>query len=442
MTTLTSLYAEHLSSRLDIIEQALAATGGSALLVASGTTRTAFLDDKTYPFEINPHFKALVPLTNITNSYLLIRPGSRPIMFFHQPDDYWHMPPAEPVGDWTSHWDIRAIKSADDVHNQLGDTRQVCFLGEDITLADRWGLMKANPVALLARLHYERAYKTSYEIACMVEASRLAARGHHAAKDAFDAGEAEYGIAAAYLQAIQMREQDMPYSSIVALNEHCAVLHYQFYDRQPPPEIRSLLIDAGAQYNGYAADVTRTYARSSGVFADLVNRMDQEQLAIIDDITPGMNYADLHERMHHRLARVLKETGIVDMEPAAMVSTGVTFAFLPHGLGHLLGLQTHDVAGFQQSPAGDERAAPTAYPALRLTRTIEDRQVFTIEPGLYFIPLLLRELRAKAEGKHVNWALVETLAPYGGIRIEDNILVDAGHTINLTRDAMRFISDA
>ncbi len=411
------------------------------MLVASGSAITAFLDDKTYPFEVNPHFKALVPLTDVTDSYILVQPGQQPVLFFHQPEDYWHLPPEDPKGDWTSSWDIRAIKSVNDVHNQVGDTRDLVFIGEDTTLAMKWGVHSANPDALLAQLHFGRAYKTEYEIGCMVEASRLAARGHRAALGAFQANESEFGIAAAYLQAIQMREKDMPYSNIVALNEHCAVLHYQYYDQLPPTEFRSLLIDAGAQYKGYAADVTRTYARSAGAFADLVGRMDEEQLGIIDEVTPGMNYADLHHRMHQRLGHVLRDSGIVDMAPEEMVTSGVTFAFLPHGLGHLLGLQTHDVAGFQQSPAGDVKPAPAEYPALRLTRTIEDRQVFTIEPGLYFIPLLLTDLRNKPEGKYVNWALVDSLLPYGGIRIEDNILVDAGKTVNLTRDAMRYIDN-
>ena len=88
-----------------------------------------------------------------------------------------------------------------------------------------------------------------------------------------------------------------------------------------------------------------------------------------------------------------------------------------------------------QSPGGEHLAAPDQHPALRLTRTIEADQVFTIEPGLYFIPLLLDKLRSTAQGTTVNWKEVEHLTPFGGIRIEDNILVTDDGFVNLTRQA-------
>ncbi|MEX2327304.1 MAG: M24 family metallopeptidase, partial [Pseudomonadales bacterium] len=199
--------------------------------------------------------------------------------------------------------------------------------------------------------------------------------------------------------------------------------------------IRSMLIDAGVTSNGYAADVTRTYAFRQGVFADLINALDIQQQAIIEDIQPGMNYIDLHRRMHLRLAEVLREFGLVDMSPSSMVESNLTSTFLPHGLGHLLGLQTHDVAGFVQNREGDILPAPDQFPALRLTRPIEEGQVFTIEPGLYFIPMLLDELRSQPMASDVNWPKVDILLPFGGIRIEDNIAIQNDAPINLTRQA-------
>jgi Xaa-Pro dipeptidase len=118
-----------------------------------------------------------------------------------------------------------------------------------------------------------------------------------------------------------------------------------------------------------------------------------------------------------------------------MLESNLTFTFLPHGLGHFLGLQTHDVGGFQKNPAGDISKAPEKYPALRLTRTIENQQVFTIEPGLYFIPMLLNELKNSEHGQSVDWTKVETLMPCGGIRIEDNVAIQNDKVINLTREA-------
>ena len=433
----SDLYAEHLKDVTHHYLDAAKAQGKSGVVIASGSLKTAFLDDHTYPFKVNPHFKALVPITNVPDSFVVLRDGEKPQLLFQQPEDYWHLAPETPAGYWVDQWDITPITQLGDAHNHLGDSKSLSFIGEETDIAAELSIADCNNPALLNPLHYQRAYKTDYEIACLREASRLASVGHHAAKTAFDEGASEFAIQQAYLTSISHREQETPYSNIVALNEHCAVLHYQFYEHKRPgtSERKSMLIDAGANYQGYAADVTRTYSAEPGLFMDLITAMDEAQLGIIADIGIGMNYATLHEKMHLRLADILKQHGLVDMSLEAMLETNLTFTFLPHGLGHFLGLQTHDVGGFQQSPKGDVKAAPDRYPALRLTRPIENRQVFTIEPGLYFIPMLLKELKASSNANAIAWDKIEKLLPFGGIRIEDNIAMLDGHAVNLTREA-------
>lgn len=415
--------------------RALKTSEKRGVLISSGSLKQAFLDDHTYPFKVNPHFKAWLPVVDVPDSFLLIIPGSKPALFYNQPLDYWHKPPADPEGFWTQHWDIQTIRSTQEMHNLIGDTHDLTFIGEETQVATRVGIGSVNDKRILDALHFDRAYKTPYELGCLQRANDRAARGHLAARRAFSEGRSEFEIQQAFLAAIRGREKDAPYSGIIALNEHCAILHYQHYETRPPAEIRSMLIDAGATSNGYAADVTRTYAFRQGVFADLINALDIQQQAIIEDIQPGMNYIDLHRRMHLRLAEVLREFGLVDMSPSSMVESNLTSTFLPHGLGHLLGLQTHDVAGFVQNREGVILPAPDQFPALRLTRPIEESQVFTIEPGLYFIPMLLDELRSQSTASDVNWPKVDTLLPFGGIRIEDNIAIQNAAPINLTRQA-------
>lgn len=433
-STLDRLYPEHLTTHLRRIQDALERSGHDAVLIASGRQHVAFLDDMTYPFKVNPHFKALVPIVDNPESFILIRPGRTPQLFHHQPADYWHLPAADPSGAWTAAWEITPIGSAAEMHNQLGDVGRLAFIGEADAGAGL-GIEDINPDALLDHVHFDRAYKTAYEIECIAAANRRAARGHLAARDAFEAGESEFGIQMAYLAATGERESQTPYSNIVALNEHCAVLHYQYYDRVPPAAHRSMLIDAGAGERGYAADITRTWARGDGPFPALVEAMDEAQRGIIDDIRIGMNYAELHQRAHERVAGLLVEFGLATMSAESLVETHSTFAFLPHGLGHLIGLQTHDVGGFQQDRDGNRRDAPEAWPALRLTRPVEAGQVFTIEPGLYFIPMLLKDLRASDHARDFNWHAIDALTPCGGIRIEDNVLVSEHGTRNLTREA-------
>jgi len=123
------------------------------------------------------------------------------------------------------------------------------------------------------------------------------------------------------------------------------------------------------------------------------------------------------------------------MTPESMVESGVTATFFPHGLGHYLGLQVHDVGGFQADERGGVVARPPGHPYLRLTRTLDAGHVVTIEPGLYFIDLLLAALRQKPQARDVNWAKVEAFRPYGGIRIEDDVACTGDAPENLTRDA-------
>ena len=292
-----------------------------------------------------------------------------------------------------------------------------------------------NPQAVVAYLEYHRAFKTPYEIAMMQEASRIGVRAHRAAERAFRAGASEFGIHLAYCQAAGQDANDLPYSNIVALNEHGAVLHYSNRDRVPPRPVRSFLIDAGASFGGYASDITRTYSAADDEFAALVRAVDGAQQAMCAAVRAGFDYRQLHLDAHLALAGILREFGVIKVSAEEALSSGVSSAFFPHGIGHGIGLQVHDVAGFAASDSGGTIGKPDGHPYLRLTRMLEPGMVVTIEPGLYFIDMLLDELRAKGLGDAVDWARVEAFKPYGGIRIEDDVVCTSGAPINLTREA-------
>jgi Xaa-Pro dipeptidase len=105
-------------------------------------------------------------------------------------------------------------------------------------------------------------------------------------------------------------------------------------------------------------------------------------------------------------------------------------------VGHHLGIQVHDVAGHQSDPGGTPAPPPKEHPYLRNTRTIEAGHVFTIEPGLYFIPMLLRRFRSGPDAQAFDWARIDALTPFGGVRVEDNVLVTPAGPRNLTREQL------
>jgi Xaa-Pro dipeptidase len=369
------------------------------------------------------------------------KPGVRPTVLFYQPNDYWHKPAKPPSAAWTAAVNLVPMEDDAKASSHWDKLGCVAFLSPEGTAsgADPKCL---NPKELLVLLDYERAVKTPYELACLRQASEMGARGHAAALAAFHRGGSEYDAHMSYLAACRQREEEMPYNNIVAYNENAAVLHYQHLERTAPSPLRSFLIDAGAQYRGYAADITRSYARTSGRFADLVKAMDKAQLSLCEEIVAGRDYRDVHLSAHRVLGDVMQKIGLTKLAGQQALEAGVTGVFFPHGIGHLLGLQVHDVGGVMGDAKGHERERPKGHPYLRLTRMLEPGVVVTVEPGLYFIESLLAAAHADERRAHIDWAVVDELKPYGGIRIEDNVAATAGKPENMTRDAFARVADA
>ena len=428
------LYRDHLQVLQARADAALARASLDHLVVPSGTLHYQAFDDRDYPYAVNPQFKAWVPLTRNPGSWLVHTPGARPKLVYLQPRDYWHVVPKAPAGHWVPHFDIAVVRTPEEALAHLpGDPSRCAILGEAQSTLGAW--VPNNPQAVVDYLEYHRAYKTPYEIAMMREATRRGVRGHRAAERAFRAGASEFGIHLAYCQAAGQDSDELPYGNIIALNEHGAVLHYMDRDRAPPSPARSFLIDAGASHGGYACDITRTYsANPADEFQALVDAVDAAQLGLCAKVRAGQDYRQLHLDAHLAIAAILREFRITTLSPEAALETGVSSAFFPHGIGHGIGLQVHDVAGFAASDAGGTIDKPEGHPYLRLTRTLEPGMVVTIEPGLYFIDMLLEELRAGAHADAVDWSRVDAFRPYGGIRIEDDVACTDGEPLNLTRE--------
>jgi Xaa-Pro dipeptidase len=431
MTDLAALFHAHLDARQRTTAEALAQTGYDALVISSGKVYTHFADDQDAPFHPTPHFAHWCPLAG-PHHLLVVRPGRRPRLIRYAPEDFWYE--QAPLGDpfWAGEFELEEAGTVDEVWSRLGDLDHAAYIGNEAEPAGAAGL-DGNPGPLTAHLDWHRTTKSAYEVQCIEEATVIAARGHQAARSAFLAGASELEIHHAYVQAASTVDDELPYGTIVALNEKGATLHYE--GKRKVRDGAVLLIDAGAQVRRYAADITRTIAapRCDRRFAALIAGMERIQLRLCAMVKPGLAYGDLHHEGHLLIADLLKESGLLRAMPEEAVEKGLSRPFFPHGLGHHLGIQVHDVAGRQGSPDGTPAPPPAQHPTLRTTRTIDVDQVFTVEPGLYFIPMLLRPFRENEHQAKFNWTLIDELTPCGGIRIEDNLLVTANGHRNLTR---------
>jgi Xaa-Pro dipeptidase len=438
---LDGLYLEHVADLEARYARAVLAHAWDGAVIHSGSRakRSAF-DDQYWPLRPVPHWQHWVPLTE-PDCALIVRPGKKTQLVIVQAQNFWEKP-APPVT--RAYLDVFDVVTVDDPGKVKGYTGggHIAFVGEDLARGASWGVPDGGlcPAPLLGALDQLRVTKTPYEIACIAEANHRARAGHEALRTAFrEADASELALHLLYLGATSQDDWETPYKNIVALGANAATLHHVSYGvsskvRGPDGHgAESLLVDAGATCRGYCADITRTWVKGSGVsasvFAHLIAGIEAMQQRLCGAIRVGMPYEDLHDESHRQAAEVLRDAGIVRGSMEEAVATGVTRAFYPHGLGHSLGLQTHDVGcGLRQVRPGNG--------FLRNTTDIATGQVFTIEPGLYFIDELLDPFRAGRHRALVDWKAVEALAPLGGIRIEDDVHVVAGDSIirNLTRE--------
>jgi Xaa-Pro dipeptidase len=423
-----STYPEHVQSLQRSAEELLAQHQYEALILCSGSPQSKNrFDDQSWPLSPTPAFAHWCPLAE-ADAFVIVRAGRWPTLVRTMVDDFWEtQAPPESEHFWSA-FDL--------VMCEAGRASDVLPGGKVAVITRDPGTAppgEVNPAPLLAALDALRTKKTRYEVECLLEAERRAVRGHRETEARFVAGEpSELELHLAYLAATQQDDPATPYKNIVALGAHAAVLHYVAYERTRVAGDTSLLVDAGARCNGYGSDITRTYVRGHGAgarrFRDLLGRMEQLQQEVCRRIRPGLSYEQLHDESHRLLGDALRDLGIGKTSGDELVDRGVTRALFPHGLGHSLGVVTHDVGMKPRPPRPDNKF-------LRNTSTIEAGQVFTIEPGIYIIDGLLAPLRTDERSRMLDWRLIDELRPFGGIRIEDNVFVEASGIRNLTREA-------
>jgi Xaa-Pro dipeptidase len=430
----SALYRSHLETLQQRYDEVLAQARLDAVVIPAGTPAPIFNDDQQLPFRANPYLLQWAPLLAHPDAMLCYRRGELPQLLIYTPDDFWHLAAGIPELLQGMPIEVITVNEGMQLYDSVKNLpRKTALIGEVREQGDNFGIRKVNPQGLMDHLNYLRSFKTPWEVACIKEANEKATQGHLAAAKAFATGGSEYDIHLAYRSACRITDDEMPYPAVVALNEHAATLHYQYLDKSPTKNL-SLLIDAGCSVNGYASDITRSYS-DDPVFGAMIAAMHELQQGFCSAAVPGADFPELHLSAAHGIANLLRETELINCTPDEAIETGIIQAFFPHGLGHYLGLQVHDVGSLQTDAKGHAASLPADAPYLRLARKLEPGNVLTIEPGLYFIDSLLNPLREQPAGLHIEWQNVAKLRQFGGIRIEDNLHITASGNENLTRTA-------
>jgi Xaa-Pro dipeptidase len=435
MTNWNALFEAHIAHCRATAEDTLSRLGLEGLVIGAGTLGYYHEDDNAWTFRPSHHYAYWCPHPG-EESVIHVRPGRKPLLHLYAPADYWYEHAELGTPFWADAFDIQTHGDAAGIWRAVTGLAATAWLGPDDTRAEKAGLRTRVP-QLAERLNWARSFKTEYELACTRSATRTGADGHRAARAAFLDGGTELDCHRAFLAAADATEAELPYPTIVALDAKAAVLHYHG-KRREPGDASVLLIDAGTQHNGYACDITRTHCseRAPPHFQRLVTDLERAQQALCAAVKPGMTFTALQDLTHEHVGRMLLEHGIIKgCTIAQAIESGLTSVFFPHGIGHLLGLHVHDVAGKQGDAAGTPIAPDphVRFKYLRSYRTMEPGMVFTVEPGVYFIDVLLADARGDARGTHIDWTQIERYRPFGGVRIEDNVCVTKTGHENLTR---------
>jgi len=286
---------------------------------------------------------------------------------------------------------------------------------------------------LVDAITYCRSIKTEDELDLMRHAASVNNIAHRKVMASIKPGLYEYEMKAIFdFEQISRGLLFGAYNGIHAAGKNSAILHYtDCEDRLENGDL--YLIDAGYEYQGYASDVTRTYPANgrftgdqAAVYQTVLNALN----SIIDAVKPGVKMENLHLAASEIIVRGLKKMGILKGSVEDLMENDIFALFFPHGLGHFLGLDTHDVGGY---PKGVERIDRPGIRFLRARRELQPGMVITIEPGLYFIPALLKPaLEDDVKSKFLNRSKLESLYEFGGVRIEDNLIITEDGYENMT----------
>ena len=306
---------------------------------------------------------------------------------------------------------------------------------------------KQSSVSLINAIIKQRSIKSKEEITEINDALKITNLMHLRAMQSSAPGKYEYEIVAEMEKIIRSNSVELAYPAIFTKNGQ--VLHNFLYNNKIQ-DGDLLLNDSGANSKlHYASDITRTFP-ANGKFSnkqqEIYLLVKDMQEVVLNQLKPGISFKEMHKLSAYIGIKGLKDLGLLKGSCDEALEKGVYGLFYPHGLGHMLGLDVHDMEALGEDMVGyDEqikREAEFGITFLRLGKNLEKGFCITVEPGIYFIPELFNQWKKEKKYPHlVDYDKFETYMDFGGIRIEDNILITDSGSKNLSSFIIKEISD-
>jgi len=230
--------------------------------------------------------------------------------------------------------------------------------------------------------------------------------------------------------------RNMSYTCICASGHNGATLHYGHAGAPNSKSLRDgemVVFDMGAEYHCYCSDITRSFPVNGKFTQDqkvVYESVLAAQEAVMQAMKPGVLWPDMHRLANKVICVELKKHGLLQGDVEEMQKHHIGALFMPHGLGHFLGLDTHDVGGY---PEGVQRIQEPGIKSLRSGRVLQEGMVITVEPGIYFIAAVIEPaLVDPVKSQFLVVERIKQFANFGGVRIEDDVIVTATGMENMT----------
>ncbi|KAK3987495.1 peptidase M24, structural domain-containing protein [Cladorrhinum sp. PSN332] len=335
-------------------------------------------------------------------------------------------------------WDVDEVKYTNDInatlaHLGVAKPKGTIFaipnqVSEKVTFLE---FEHKNFSVLKEAIEVTRVVKDEFEVAMIAKANAISSRAHELVMKKVKGAENERELEAVFLgECISKGARNQAYHSIVAGGRAAATLHY-VDNNAPLGGKQLLLLDAGGEWDCYASDITRTFpidgkfTKESRAIYDIVLKMQLECIAALKE---GVVWDDIHLLAHKIAIDGLLELGILKGNKDDILANRTSVAFFPHGLGHYLGMDTHDTGGNANYADKDKM-----FRYLRVRGTLPAGSVITVEPGIYFCKFIIDPyLQDPAHSKYIDQDVLDRYWDVGGVRIEDNIVITKTGTDNLT----------
>eukprot|EP01006_Ploeotia_vitrea_P046035 TRINITY_DN66989_c9_g3_i1.p2 TRINITY_DN66989_c9_g3~~TRINITY_DN66989_c9_g3_i1.p2 ORF type:complete len:494 (+),score=75.76 TRINITY_DN66989_c9_g3_i1:48-1529(+) len=294
---------------------------------------------------------------------------------------------------------------------------------------------KVDKAAIFPVVAESRVFKSEDELNILRYANYGSSLAHVKAMQGAKPGIGEHQLESLLLHEAYFGHglRHLGYTAIVGSGYDTAVLHYQPNNKKTT-DGALVLIDMGAEYEGYTADITTTWP-VNGKFTqqqkDIYNIVLAANRNVLNAVKPGIDWKEMHRLAYKTLAEGLVKLGILKGTPEELIENDIVYLFMPHGLGHFLGMAVHDVGGYlPHTPKRDEKPG---FRNLRQGRVLEKGMVTTCEPGCYFNQFLFNKALADPEkAKFFDEATLKQYYEFGGVRIEENIVITEDGCENMT----------